>query len=190
MKPITRNRRLELTGLPKPDETHGWTGPDLADQESAAWVFGRVWDRTDSLLRSKPGPLAGYPDPLLTPAPATILASYNTNLSYVIGRVTSFTDSDDPTSIKIAIYDDPTGGSIMLDRIALNPRKVQWHPESGDTHIYRIHGQSPKWKSRRKDHAKSEKAKNKPKHKTSRGKKQLETPSRLITHQVKQQGQN
>jgi hypothetical protein len=28
--------------------------------------FGRVWNQTDPCLRSKPGPLAGYPDPLLT----------------------------------------------------------------------------------------------------------------------------
>jgi len=36
--------------------------------------FGRVWNRTDPFLQSKPGPLAGYPDPLLTlaaPAPTT-----------------------------------------------------------------------------------------------------------------------
>jgi len=32
----------------------------------AGRVFGRVWNRTEPNRRSKPGPLAGYPDPLLT----------------------------------------------------------------------------------------------------------------------------
>jgi len=68
VKPETQNRRLEPTGLAKPGETHGLTGtgPGLACQESAGRVFGRFWNRTDPFLRSKPGPLAGYPDPLLT----------------------------------------------------------------------------------------------------------------------------
>ena len=68
VKPGTQNRRLEPTGLAKPGETRGLTGtgPGLACQESAGRVFGRFWNRTDAFLRSKPGPLAGYPDPLLT----------------------------------------------------------------------------------------------------------------------------
>jgi hypothetical protein len=68
VKPETQNRRLEPTGLAKPGETRGLTGtgPGLARQESAGRVFGRFWNRTDPFLRSKPGPLAGYPDPLLT----------------------------------------------------------------------------------------------------------------------------
>jgi len=68
MKPETQNRRLEPTGLAKPGETRGLmgTGPGLARQESAGRVSGRFWNRTDPFLRSKPGPLAGYPDPLLT----------------------------------------------------------------------------------------------------------------------------
>ena len=41
-------------------------GPGLARQESAGRDFGRVWNRTDPFLRSKPGPLAGYLDPLVT----------------------------------------------------------------------------------------------------------------------------
>jgi len=55
-------------GLGKPGETCGLMGmgPGLARQESAGRVSGRVWNRTDPFLRSKPGPLAGYPDPLLT----------------------------------------------------------------------------------------------------------------------------
>jgi len=68
VKPETQNRRLEPTGLAKPGETRGLTGtgPGLAREESAGRVFGRFWNRTDPFLRSKPGPLAGYPDPLLT----------------------------------------------------------------------------------------------------------------------------
>jgi len=55
-------------GLAKPGETCGLmgTGPGLARQESVGWVSGQVWIRTDLFLRSKPGPLAGYLDPLLT----------------------------------------------------------------------------------------------------------------------------
>jgi len=68
VKPETQNRRLEPTGQAKPGETRGLTGtgPGLARQESAGRVFVRFWNRTDPFLRSKPGPLAGYPDPLLT----------------------------------------------------------------------------------------------------------------------------
>ena len=32
----------------------------------AVRVFGRFWNRSEPNRRSKPGPLAGYPDPLLT----------------------------------------------------------------------------------------------------------------------------
>jgi hypothetical protein len=68
VKPETQNRRLEPTGLAKPSETRGLmgTGPGLAPQESAGRVFGQFWNLTDLFLRSKPGPLACYPDPLLT----------------------------------------------------------------------------------------------------------------------------
>jgi len=68
VKPETQNRRLEPTGLAKPGETRGLTGtgPGLARQESAGRVFGQFWNWTDPFLWSKPGPLAGYPDPLLT----------------------------------------------------------------------------------------------------------------------------
>ena len=68
VKPETQNRRLEPTGLAKPGETRGLTGtgPGLACQESAGRVFGRFKNRTDLFLRSKPGPLVGYLDPLLT----------------------------------------------------------------------------------------------------------------------------
>jgi len=68
MKPVTQNRRLEPRGLAKPGEIHGLTGtgPGVARQESAGLVFGLFRNRTDPFLRSTPGPLAGYPDPLLT----------------------------------------------------------------------------------------------------------------------------
>jgi hypothetical protein len=63
-----QNRRLEPTVLAKPGNAHGLpsTGPGLACQESTGRVFGRVWNRTDPFLRSKPGLLVGYLDPLLT----------------------------------------------------------------------------------------------------------------------------
>jgi len=41
-------------------------GPGLARQDAAGRVFGRFWNRTEPFFRSEPGPLAGYPDPLLT----------------------------------------------------------------------------------------------------------------------------
>jgi hypothetical protein len=68
VKPTTLNRRLEPTGLAKPGETRGLIckGPGLARQESAGRGFGQFWNRTDSFFPSTPGPLAGYPDPLLT----------------------------------------------------------------------------------------------------------------------------
>jgi len=68
VKPETRNRRLEPTGLAKPVKTRGLkgTGPGLVRQESAGRIFGRVWNHTYPFLQSKPGLLAGYPGPLLT----------------------------------------------------------------------------------------------------------------------------
>jgi len=41
-------------------------GMGVARQEAPRRVFGRIWNRTKPFHRSKPGPLAGYPDPLLT----------------------------------------------------------------------------------------------------------------------------
>jgi len=41
-------------------------GLGFAHRESAGPVFGSFWNQTDPFLRSKPGPLAGYLDPLLT----------------------------------------------------------------------------------------------------------------------------
>ena len=55
-------------GRAKPGETRGLmgTGPGSDHQEAAGRVFGRVWNRTKVFSQSKPGPLAGYPDTLLT----------------------------------------------------------------------------------------------------------------------------
>jgi len=67
VKPETLNRRLEPTGRVRPGETRRLrgTGPGLTCQESAGQVFGRVWNCIDLCFGSKPGLLAGYPDPLL-----------------------------------------------------------------------------------------------------------------------------
>jgi hypothetical protein len=66
--PEMQKRILEPTGLCKPGKDPRLTGigQDLAHQEAAGQVFGRYWNRTKPFFRSKPGPLAGYPDPLLT----------------------------------------------------------------------------------------------------------------------------
>jgi len=63
-----QKRTLEPTGLARPGKTGELTGtgPGLARQDSAGRDSGRFWNRTDPFLRAKPGPLAGYPDPLLT----------------------------------------------------------------------------------------------------------------------------
>jgi hypothetical protein len=55
-------------GLAEPGETHELTstGPGLAHQASAGQVPRWVRHQTDMFLPSKPRPLAGYPDPLLT----------------------------------------------------------------------------------------------------------------------------
>jgi len=54
-------------GLAEPGKTRGLTGmgPGLAHQEAAGRVLGLFWNQTTPFLPSKPGPLAGYPDPLL-----------------------------------------------------------------------------------------------------------------------------
>jgi len=53
-------------GLAKPGKPSELTGtsPGLASRESAGWVLGQVWNRTNQFLQFKPGPLAGYLDPL------------------------------------------------------------------------------------------------------------------------------
>jgi len=82
VNPEMWNHRLDLTGQATPGEIRGLTGtgPGLAHKESAGWVFGRVRIRIDPFLRSKPSPLAGYLDPLLTLPPSTSLCSLNHHL--------------------------------------------------------------------------------------------------------------
>ena len=69
-----QNRRLTPTGVAKPGKTRGLTGtePGLDRQEAAGRVFGRFWNQTKPFFRSKPGLLAGYPDPLLTQLQAPV----------------------------------------------------------------------------------------------------------------------
>jgi len=44
-------------------------------QDRVVQFFGRVLNRTEPFFRSKPGPLAGYPDPLLTLSRSASLCS-------------------------------------------------------------------------------------------------------------------
>jgi len=63
-----QNRRLDPTVQTKPGETSESmvTGPGLDSQEAVGQDVGQFWNRTESFFRSKPGPLAGFPDLLLT----------------------------------------------------------------------------------------------------------------------------
>jgi len=56
VKPEMWNLRLERTGPAKPAEIRGLTGqgPGSACEESADWVVGRVWNRTDLFCASDP----------------------------------------------------------------------------------------------------------------------------------------
>jgi len=59
IKRITRDAKPEI----QPDGS-SQTRPNLRVNGYRAW-FGRVWNRTKPFFRSKPRPLAAYPDPLL-----------------------------------------------------------------------------------------------------------------------------
>ena len=61
------NRRLGPIGRLKLGKNRGLTvtGPGLHRQEAAGRVLGRLWNGTEPFLQSNPGPLAGYPDPLI-----------------------------------------------------------------------------------------------------------------------------
>jgi len=60
--------RLKPTGLANPGTIHRFIGmgQGLFRQEAVGQVVGQVWNRPDAFLLSKPGPLVGNPDPLLT----------------------------------------------------------------------------------------------------------------------------
>jgi hypothetical protein len=59
-KPEMWNRRFNPMGLGKSSETRRLIGMGhgFARQQSAGQVFGRIWNNTDPVLRSKPGPVA------------------------------------------------------------------------------------------------------------------------------------
>jgi hypothetical protein len=67
-KPETQNQRSGPAGHPKTGKTCGLTGmvPDLSRQEPPGRVFGGIRHRTKLFLRSDPGSLASYLDPVLT----------------------------------------------------------------------------------------------------------------------------
>jgi len=75
------NRRLHMTDLGKPGESHGLTGKrqGLNRQEAAGRVFGRFWYQTESFVWSKAGPLVGHSELLLTPATSSENTSHRVN---------------------------------------------------------------------------------------------------------------
>jgi len=72
---------MEPTGLAKPGKTRGLTttGTGLAPQAAMGRGFERFWNWTDPFLRSTPGPLSGYPDPLL-PLPTNTISIHSWSL--------------------------------------------------------------------------------------------------------------
>jgi hypothetical protein len=66
--PENWNWILEPTGLAKPGKPCRLigTGPGLARHDAAGCGPRQVWNQTKLFKQSKPGPLAGYPDLLLT----------------------------------------------------------------------------------------------------------------------------
>jgi hypothetical protein len=91
--PENRNQRLQMTDLTKPGTTCRLTGtgPGLACQDPAGQVLGRFWNRTKPFFQSEPGPLAGYPDLLLTLLGGGDSASWKINLEFAINRVCTCT---------------------------------------------------------------------------------------------------
>jgi len=73
-----QNWRLEPTGQAKPGRILWWmgTGPGLACQESAGLVVEWVQIRTDQIIMSEPGLLAGCLDPLLTLPIINVLTAF------------------------------------------------------------------------------------------------------------------
>jgi len=68
VKPESWNRWLEPTDPTEQGKTCGLTGtgPGLAHQEWEGGVYGRVWNRTDTLLQSTPRQVVVYPNLLVT----------------------------------------------------------------------------------------------------------------------------
>jgi len=65
---IFSNRKMEpRSGYNPANEppVYVWSGNQPC-QDKAGGVFGRIWKRTEPNWQSKPGPLAGHPDLLLT----------------------------------------------------------------------------------------------------------------------------
>jgi len=69
-------------GSSQPGKTRGLTGTGLvlACQDADCWVVGQVWNRMESFIPFKSGPLAGYPDPVL------LLAQNMCNTMRIAGR--------------------------------------------------------------------------------------------------------
>jgi len=67
-QPKMQNQISDQKGLATPGETCGWTGTGLHldGREAAGQVFGLFWNQIKPFSQSKPLPLAGYPDPLLS----------------------------------------------------------------------------------------------------------------------------
>jgi hypothetical protein len=67
-KPENENWRLQLKSQAKPGQPCGLkgTGMGLACKEVAGQGFGHFWNKTETCIWSKLGPLAAYPDLVLT----------------------------------------------------------------------------------------------------------------------------
>jgi len=136
-KPDTQNWRLEPAGLAKPGETHMLTStdPGLAHEDTPDRDLVLFWNRTELFSQSRPGPLAGYPDPFLTlPGSAeTFRTSIGRDTPCLASRITTgsvtprvlaevaidkdsdrrdriITDNEDTLSNEESSHDDDTPG--------------------------------------------------------------------------------
>jgi len=116
-QPETQNRRSEETGLAKHAKTGGLTGtdPGFALQDPVGRIFGQFGNQTELFLRSEHGPLAGYPDPLLTLFMSIVwrfisLWSVVLDLALVVGNgvIGIFDDS----ALKISIWLNSVSATI------------------------------------------------------------------------------
>jgi hypothetical protein len=83
-------------GQAEPGKTRGLTGtgPGLARQHAAGWVLVRFSNRTELFFLSEPGPLAGFPDPLLTLTPGRV--STSSSLYRLFGPLTETSSTNIP----------------------------------------------------------------------------------------------